>query len=205
MDTWKLQRTPDGLRMVEGSRRQLGSDRFTWAHLLYGQLGQIQVYAMYFPSLVRLPADETAITALRDYGTSTGGDTSVNIWDTTDPNYGAALAFFNLKAPPALVFASGLGVKGIEPFGPDKANLYTITLTKPDILGNRELLATAINRIHTIFIVGDPKEISAYVRQQKLSSLLSMLAKIANVVTDEIVKLRPKFQLPDGSSIQLGG
>jgi len=95
--------------------------------------------------------------------------------------------------------------EGIEPYGPDKANLYAITLTKPEVLSNRDVLASAMNRIYTILMRGDPKEITAYLRQQKLSSLLAVIAKVANVVTDEIVKLQPKFQLPDGSSIQLGG
>lgn len=205
MNVWKVQNTSNGLRIIESSRRQLGSDHFTWAHLLYGQLGQVQVYTLYFPSLVHLPVDQTVIAALRDLGIKTGGDTSVNLWDTTDPQLSKALEFFDLKSPPALVFASGLAVKGIEPYGPDKANLYAITLTKPEVLSNRVLLASAMNRIHTILMSGDPKEITTYIRQQKLSSLLSVIAKIANVITDEIVKLQPKFQLPDGSSIQLGG
>jgi hypothetical protein len=205
MNIWKVQQTPNGLRLLEGSRRQLGSDHFTWAHLLYGQLGQIHVYALYFPSLVPLPADQTVIAALHDFGTRTGKDTSVNLWDTTDPQFSKALEFFDLKAPPALVFVSGLEVDGIEPYGPDKANLYSIVLTRSEVLSSRELLASAINRIHTILVRSDPKEISAYLRQQKLSSLLSAIAKVANVVANEIIKLRPKFQLPDGSSIQLGG
>jgi len=115
-----------------------------------------------------------------------------------------ALELFDIKSPPALIFATGLQLKDIDPLGPDKANLYTITITHTDVLWSPDKLPQSINIAHDLLMRNNPKEITSYLRTNALHALLQMIAKAARGVSDEIVKLRPKFQLPDGSSIQLG-
>ena len=203
MEKWTIEETNGELRLAP--LRALGLDRFTWAHLLYGRLSQVQVYMLYFPSRFDLPVDKTTIDTLRTFGTNTGPETSVNIWDTKDPNFGKALELFGMKSPPALVLATGLQLTDINPRGPDKANLYTITITSVDILGNSDKLPRSINIAHDILVRGNSKEITSYLRTNAFVSLLQSIAKVAKVASDEIVRLKPKFQLPDGSSIQLGG
>jgi hypothetical protein len=203
MEKWTVEETNGELRLAP--LRALGLDRLTWAHLLYGRLSQVQVYVLYFPSRFDLPVDKTTIDALRTFGTNTGPGTSVNIWDTRDPNFGKALELFGIKSPPALVLATGLQLKDIDPRGPDKANLYTITITHMDVLSSSNKLPRSINIAHDILLRGNSKEITSYLRTNAFDSLLQSIAKVAKVASDEIVKLKPKFQLPDGSSIQLGG
>jgi len=203
MEKWTVEETNGELRLAP--LRSLGSDRFTWAHLLYGRLGQVQVYIIYFPSRFDFAVDTTVIDTLRTFGTNTGPSTSVNVWDTRDPNFGKALDLFDIKSPPALVLATGLQLKDIDPRGPDKANSYTLTITNMDILSSSDKLPQSINIAHDILVRGNPKEITSYLRTNALHTLLQVIAKVARVASDEIVKLKPKFQLPDGSSIQLGG
>jgi hypothetical protein len=203
MARWSLEETNDGLRLVP--RRGLGSDRFTWAHLLYGRLDLVQVYVIYFPSRFNLAVDTTVIDTLMTFGTNTGPSTSVNLWDTRDPNFEKALELFDIKSPPALVLATGLQLKDIDPLGPDKANIYTLTITNMDVLSSSDKLPQSINIAHDILVRGNPKEITSHLRTNALHSLLQTIAKVARVASDEIVKLKPRFQLPDGSSIQLGG
>ena len=203
MEKWTVEETNGELRLAP--LRSLGSDRFTWAHLLYGRLGQVQVYIIYFPSRFDLAVDTTVIDTLRTFGTNTGSSTSVNVWDTRDPNFGKALDLFSIKSPPAMVFATGLQLKDIDPLGPDKANIYTLTITRMDVLSNSDELPRSINIAHDILVRGNPKEITSYLRTNALHSLLQVIANVARVASDEIIKLKPKFQLPDGSSIQLGG
>jgi hypothetical protein len=203
MEKWTVEETNGELRLAP--LRSLGSDRFTWAHLLYGRLGQVQVYIIYFPSRFDLAVDTTVIDTLRTFGTNTGPSISVNVWDTRDPNFGKALDLFDIKSPPALVLATGLQLKDIDPCGPDKANIYTLTITNMDILSSSDKLPQSINIAHDILVRGNPKEITSYLRTNALHTLLQVIAKVARVASDEIVKLKPKFQLPDGSSIQLGG
>src|SRR2546421_5140194 len=109
MVKWSVEETNDGLRLIPW--RSLGSDRFTWAHLLYGRLGKVHVYIIYFPSRFDLAVDTTAIDTLRTFGTNTGPGTSVNVWDTRDPHFGKALELFDIKSPPALVLVTGLQLK----------------------------------------------------------------------------------------------
>jgi hypothetical protein len=199
---WTIEETDRGLRLAP--LRALGFDHFTWAHLLYGRLSPIQVYILYFPSRFDLPEDKYVIDTLRTFGTNTGPSTSVNIWDSRDPNMEKALELFDVKSPPALIFVSGLQLKDINPLGPDKAHLYTITITHMDVLGSSDKLPQSINMVHDILVRNNPKEITFYLRTNALRALLQMIAGVAKGVFDEIVKLRPKFQLPDGSSLQLG-
>lgn len=203
MAKWSVEETSDGLRLIP--LRGLGSDRFTWANLLYSRLDLVQVYAIYFPSRFNLNVDKTVVDTLRTFGTNTGPGTSVNIWDSRDPNFGKALDLFDIKSPPALVLVSGLQLRDIDPLGPDKANIYTLTITNMDVLGSSDKLPRSINIAHDILVRGNPKEITSYLRTNALHTLLQVIAKVAIVASDEIVKLKPKFQLPDGSSIQLGG
>ena len=118
---------------------------------------------------------------------------------------GKALELFDIKSPPALVFATGLQLKDIDSRCPDKANLYTIIITDMDVLSSSDKLPRSINIAHDILVRGNPKEIASYLRTNALHALLQMIAKFGRGASDEIVKLKPKFQLPDGSSIQLGG
>src|SRR5579864_6076870 len=106
MEKWSVKETQGGLQLVP--RRALGSDRFTWAHLLYSRLRPVQVYILYFPSRFNLSLDKIVIDMLRTFGTNTGSGTSVNIWDSRDPNWEKALMLFDIKSPPALVFVTGL-------------------------------------------------------------------------------------------------
>ena len=200
---WSVEEINGVLRLAP--LRALGLDRFTWAHLLYGRLSQVQVYVLYFPSRFDLSVDKTAIDTLRTFGTNTGPGTSVDIWDTKDPNFGKALELFDIKSPPALVLVTGLQLKEIDPLGPDKANIYTLTITNMDVLGSSDKLPLSINIAYDILVRGNPREITSYLRTNALHTLLQVIAKVAGVASDEIVKLKPKFQLPDGSSIQLGG
>jgi hypothetical protein len=202
MVKWVLEETDDGLKL--GTLRALDLDNFTWAHLLYGRLSPVQVYIIYFPSRFNLTVDKAVIDVLRTFGTNTGLSTSVNIWDTHDPNFIKALELFDLKSPPALIFATGLQLKDIDPRGPEKANLYTISITDIEVLNSADKLPQSINIAHDILVRGNPKEITSYLRQNAFHSLLQTIGKIAKVASDEILKLKPKFQLPDGSSIQLG-
>ena len=74
-----------------------------------------------------------------------------------------------------------------------------------DVLSSPDELPRPINIAHDILVRGNPKEITSYLRRNALHSLLQVITKVGKVASDEIVKLKPKFQLPDGSSIQLGG
>jgi hypothetical protein len=51
---------------------------------------------------------------------------------------------------------------------------------------------------------GDPKEITGYLRQQAAGSLVATLGRLAGTIRDELLKCKPKFQLPGGISLQLG-
>ena len=205
MNVWQVEEAPDGLKLARPTRRALGSENFTWANLLYRKLASVQVYVIYFPSRFNLDLDTTVMQALRTFGENTGPGTSVNFWDPKDPEFNKALELFNLQSPPALVLATGLKVQGIEPFGPDKANLYTITITNHEVLSNQEQLAAAVNTSHDILVRGNAKEITSYIRRNALQSLLEVIARVAGGVRDEILKFKPKFTLPNGISIQLGG
>jgi hypothetical protein len=205
MIAWQVEETPDGLKLARPTRRTFGSERFTWADLLYRKLASVQVYVIYFPSRFNLDLDTTVMQALRTFGENTGPGTSVNFWDPKDPEFNKALELFNLQSPPVLVLATGLKVQGIEPFGPDKANLYTITITNHEVLSNQEQLAAAVNTSHDILVRGNAKEITSYIRRNALQSLLEVIARVAGGVRDEILKFKPKFTLPGGFSIQVGG
>ena len=50
MNRWKIEKTPDGLRLLPTTHRTLGSQSYTWANLLYEKLALVRVYVIYFPS-----------------------------------------------------------------------------------------------------------------------------------------------------------
>lgn len=205
MTTWKVVETPEGLRLSSTSQRAFGSQSFTWANLLYGKLVPVQIYVIYFPSRFNLEIDTIVMSALRNFAANTGSNTSVNFWDTKDPAFSKALELFHLQSLPALVLATGLKVEGIEPYGPDKANLYTITISDQGVLSNQQRLAAAVNTAHDILVHGDPKEITSYLRKNAIQALLAIFARIAREVRDEVLLFKPKLTLPDGTSIQVGG
>jgi hypothetical protein len=206
MSWYTIQETSSGrLQLSPDTRRQFDSEKFTWGHLLYGKLAPVKAYVIYFPSRFDLKIDTTAEEALRVFGGHTGSGTSVNFWDPQDPKFSDALQLFDLKSTPALVFATGLQLNDIEPYGPNKANLYTIAITDPEVLGDRERLASVANSVHEIIIRSNPKEIAGYLRKSTITSLLAALAKVAGGLLDQLLKLKPKFQLPGGASLELGG
>jgi hypothetical protein len=200
---WRVSRAGSGLRLERVVRRALGSSEFTWADLLVRELAQVRVYAIYFPSRFDLAVDTTASAALTAFGQRTGAGTSVNFWDPGDAEFSRALSFFGLSSPPALVFATGLMVQGARAFGCDP-NVYSIAVTDPEVLGDRERLAAAANTVHEVIARGNPDDIARYVRSQDNASLLDALGRVAAAVRDEILRLKPKVGLPGGFAVQLG-
>src|SRR5579863_1639656 len=114
MNNWKLVDNGGSLRMEPAQLRAMGDQQFTWARLLYGKLGNVKIGIFYFPSRFDSPVDTAVMEALRAFGRNTGPSTSVNIWDTTDPEFERALGLFDLKTVPAVVLATGLQVDGME-------------------------------------------------------------------------------------------
>jgi hypothetical protein len=205
MNNWKLIESATGLRMEPAALRAMGDEQFTWAHLLYGKLGNVRVGIFYFPSRFNTAADNAVIEALRSFGQNTGTATSVNIWDTTDPAFDHALELFDLKTVPAVVLATGLLVDGIQPRGPDKTPLYSVVLNDAALLSNAARFQAAVNGAHEVLTCSNPKEIAGYIRSRKAASILDAIGKVAAHVRDEILKWKPKFGLPGGVSVQVGG
>jgi len=205
MSNWKLVETGGSLRMELAPLRDMGDEQFTWAHLLYGKLGNIRVGIFYFPSRFNTATDKAVVEALRAFGTNTGPATSVNIWDTTDPAFDHALDLFDLKTVPAVVMATGLQVDGMQPRGHDKTPLYSIALTDGALLSDAAGFQAAINSTHEVLTRSDPKEIVGYIRARTAGSILAAIGKFAAHVRDEILKWKPKFGLPGGVSVQVGG
>ena len=204
---WRVEDTATGVRLspvpgLGSPVRGLGSAELTWADLLLSKLSTTRVYALDFTSRFDIPVDAAARGALESFGRQTGKGTSVDIWDPTDPEFSRALAFFDLEAPPALVLAIGLRAKPRRDL--DREDLYAIAITDPQTLGDRERLASAVNAAHEVLVRGDPKEITGLVRQRAVSSLLATVGRLAERVRDEILKFKPKFQLPGGVSVQVG-
>jgi hypothetical protein len=204
MSGWRLEEGSDGLRLAPVVRRALGSEEFTWADLLYLRLSAVYVFVLYFPSRFDLPADAIAKTALQAFGQRTGPGTSINFWDSTDPEFSKALGIFDVKAPPALVLAGTSKADRTATSPIDPADLYAISITAPEILGDAGHLALAVNNAHEVLMRGNPKEITRYLRQQAASSLLVYIGTIAGGLRDELLKCKPKFGLPGGISLQLG-
>ena len=202
MTEWRVEELPGGLRLTPVSRRGLGSEELTWADLLYFQLAASTVLLLYFPSRFGLEVDTLAHEALIVFARATGTDTLVNFWDPTDPEFSRALALFDVAAPPALVLARGLKLRGKRTL--DRANLYAISISEPDVLRDRDRLATAVNAAHEVLARGDAAEISGYLRKRAVSSLLQAFGRLGSSVADGLVRLKPKVSLPGGPSIQLG-
>jgi len=204
MNNWTLVDNSISLRMKPGALRAMGSEQFTWAHLLYGKLGNVKVGIFYFPSRFSTATDTAAIEALREFGRNSGPSTSVNIWDTTDPEFEHALGLFDLKTVPAVVLATGLQVEGIEPREPAKTPLYSITVADAGVLSDATRFRSAINSAHEVLARSDPKEIASYIRAQTPNAIIAAIGKLAAPVRDEILRWKPKFGLPGGISVQIG-
>jgi hypothetical protein len=205
MSNWTLVDNGISLRMKPGALRAMGGEQFTWAHLLYGKLGNVKVGIFYFPSRFNTATDTLVIEALRSFGRNSGPATSVNIWDTTDPEFEHALGLFDLKTVPAVVLATGLQVKGMVPREPAKTPLYSITVADAGVLSDATRFQAAINSAHEVLARTDPKEITAYIRAQTPSAIVAAIGKVAAQVRDEILKWKPKFGLPGGMYVQIGG
>jgi hypothetical protein len=182
----------------------MGDEQFTWAHLLYGKLGALKVGIFYFPSRFDNAMDKAVIKALRTFGQHSGPATSVNIWDTTDPELEQVLGLFDLKTMPAVVLAAGLQVDKMEPRGPNKTPLYAITVADPAILSDAAHFQAAINSAHEVLSRSDPKEIAGYIKAQTPNAIVAAIGKVAAHIRDEILKWKPKFGLPGGVSVQIG-
>jgi hypothetical protein len=210
MTTWRLEETDHQLRLARVARRSLGSPAFTWADLLHRQLSAAQVYVIYCPSRFNLPVDAVVKHALEAFGAQTGPGTSVNYWDPRDPEFSQALAFFDLKAPPALLLTRGRQRSDraqLDSKLPDLANsdLYTVILTDPGTLEDLVQLAAAVNVAHEVLMRADPKEITRYLRERAVKQLLAVLGRAGSDIRDEMLKFKPRFQLPGGIAIQVGG
>jgi hypothetical protein len=204
MKSYQLLKTDNGLRLQPAQLRAMGDEHFTWAHLLYGNLGNVKVGIYYFPSRFDTETDSYVMKTLQAFGKNSGHATSVNFWDTTDPEFELSLELFSIKTLPAIVLATGLKVEGLEPRGPEKTPLYSIILDRPAVLSDLENLQSAINSAHEILVRSDPKEIASYIKKQTASSILSVIGAIAVRLRDEILKWKPKFGLPGGVSVQVG-
>ena len=202
MTEWRVEESPEGLRLAPVTRRSLGSEELTWADLLYFQLAASTVFVLYFPSRFGLEVDTLAHQALTTFASATGTDTLVNFWDPTDPEFSRALALFDVASPPALVLARGLKLRGTRTL--DRANLYAISVSEPNVLADRDRPAAAVNAAHEVLARGDPAEISGYLRLRAMSSLLQALGRLGSSVADGLIRLKPKVSLPGGPSIQLG-
>jgi hypothetical protein len=201
---WKFVETDKGARMEQAALRAMGEEQFTWAHLLYGKLATVRVGLFYFPSRFDTDTDRAVIEALRAFGQNTGADTSVNIWDPTDPAFEHALELFGLKAVPAVVLVTGLQVPGLQPRGPTETPLYSIIVDQPGVLSDAGPFQSVINSAHEVLVRANPKEIAAYIRAQKAGSILSAIGKIASHLREEILKWKLKLGLPGGVSVQIG-
>ncbi|WP_326726416.1 hypothetical protein [Streptomyces phaeochromogenes] len=204
---WRLRRHQGAVRMER--LRALGSETFTWADLLQGPLRAVQVYVLYFPSRFELPVDETAAETLRTFGQHTPTATSVDFWDPRDPSFGAALSLFDLRHPPAIVLATGLRRVGDASRGEQSRisdeNLYCISFSDTEILSTPERTASAVNLAHEVLVRCDRREIAAYIRSRRAAALLRLVGRGAGAVRDELVRLNPRFGLPGGISIAVGG
>lgn len=204
MKNWKLVDNGVRLRMEPAALRAMGDEQFTWAHLLYGKLGTVKLGIFYFPSRFGTATDTAVIEALRTFGRNSGAATSVNIWDTKDPELEHALGLFDLKTVPAVVLATGLEVEGMEPRGPNNTPLYSITLSDTAILSDAQHFQAAINSAHEVLVRSNPKEIAGYIRAQTANAIVAAIGKIAAHIRDEILRWKPKFGLPGGVSVQVG-
>jgi hypothetical protein len=204
MAQWKLVESTGGLRMESTEVRAMGEEGFTWAHLLYGKLGNVELGIFYFPSRFDSVVDQSIIEELRKFGRNTGDSISVNVWDPKDPEFEQALTLFGLKTVPAVVLASGLKIAGMEPRGPTKTPLYSIVFDDLALLSNTEHFQNAVNAATNVLSRSNPKEIAGYIRLQKANDILAVIGKTAAKVRDEILRWKPKFGIPGGASVEVG-
>jgi hypothetical protein len=83
-------------------------------------------------------------------------------------------------------------------------SLYCISFTEQGLLADRAQMATAVNAAHEILLRCDPAEIAGYIRARKVRSLLQVIERLSAGLRDQLIKLKPKFGLPGGFSIELG-
>lgn len=203
MNEWTLVKTESGICMKESKRRSNGSKKFTWANLIYKKLASVEVFIIYFPSRFELEVDDTVKKIITKFGENTGATTSVNIWDVKDPKFSKALLMFNLKTPPALVIASGLKAHNSEPYGPDRANIYSIAIDDTNLLGNPEKLMPTLSYFHEVIAKGNSKEISACIRKKSVDSFLVHARSIVGGFKNAVSGISIKMQLPDGSVLEV--
>jgi hypothetical protein len=202
MSNWRVRDGALGLRLEPVTLRSLDPENLTWARLLARHLTPVDVLVLYFPSRFDLGVDTVVRTGLETFGKQTGPSTSVGFWDPTDPQFSRALAFFDLKSPPALVF-----VRGFRPRQrrvPSRDDIYAITFDDSEMFGDPGQLPGLVNNTHELIVRGDPEEIAGYLRKRTATSLLLTIGRLGARVRDEILKFKPSFQLPGGVAIRLG-
>lgn len=205
MTDWRVERGSGGLRLGKGpARRTAGSESLTWAGLLASELKSTHVFVVYFPSRFERPVDATVQTALAAFGRATGSRTSVNTWDPADDEFSRAIAYFDLRTPPALILATGLQLRGASLDGPRGPELYTIAIDDELVLADSDRLAGAINSAHEVLTRADPREITGFVRQRAVDSILKSVRRVAGGALDLLLKCKPKVTIPGGASLQLG-
>jgi hypothetical protein len=202
MPSWRVDDTQGGFRLAPVVRRSLDSQRQTWADLLTGQLGDVRVFVLFFPSRFDTQADRIAIEALRVFGQHTGAGTSVRFWDPTDAEFSSALGLFDVHTPPALVLIPGLRLKDVM-IG-SAMHVYALTIADLAVLGDRDKLVRAVNTAHEVVLRGNPRELTRFAREHAAASVVAAIAHISAALRDELLKLKPKISLPGGVALQLG-
>jgi hypothetical protein len=203
MSSWRVQdKGGQGLRLEPVTVRSLDPEDLTWAHLLARHLTPVDVLVLYFPSRFDLNVDTVVRGALETFGKQTGPGTSISFWDPTDPQFSRALAFFDLKSPPALVLARGFGPRRRRT--PNRTDIYAITFNDPELLGDLAQLPGLVNSTHELIVRGDPEEIAGYLRRRAADSVLAAIGRLGAGVRDAILKFKPSFQLPGGLALRIG-
>jgi hypothetical protein len=182
----------------------MGSEALSWADLLLMRLDAIQVFVLYFPSRLESAEDQTVRSVLNSFGRNTGTVTSVNFWDPTDPEFSRALQFFHVTTPPALIIARGLTTAGSSR-QVARDDVYAIAITDARTLGESARLGVALNGAHEVLARGNSHEIAVYIRTKAVGELLAHLGSLGAAAVDQLIRLKPKFQLPGGVGLELGG
>jgi len=204
MPSWRVKDGPTGLRL--GSVTDLGfeSERLSWAELLLLRLRHVQVFVLYFPSRFDLECDTLVEDALRTFGKNTGAATSVNFWDTTDPELTRVLGLFELKVPPALVLARGLEAANKRKAPLNPSDIYCISITDSHVLCDRAQLAAAVNAAHEVVSHGDPKEITGFVRARAAGDFLAAVGRLSRSAAELLLKHGVTVGAPGGFSFRVG-
>ncbi len=201
MARWDLTGREDARRLK--SFRELGKVEFTWADLLSGVLAGVDVCVLYFPSRFDRSMDADVTRLLQSFAKNTSAKTSINFWDPTDQHFEQALALFDLPTPPAIVMVNGRVLPTAAAGSAVGAESWSITFTG-DALLDEDRLVAGINAANQVLVKGDPRQIAALIRRRDVHGLVAAIGRVATVVRDQLVALKPKVGLPGGISIGVG-